>query len=197
LGCDISEEALVKAKKYAESERVKNFEFQRKPINEFLISMPGTEIADVIFMTEVTFFYPEWKTDFPRIVALLKPGGILVMSFRSQYFYGLCIARQRAWDNLDRLLREGRGRVLGGTMEFTWQRSEEIRELFCTNHGLKLLNLFGIGCCSGIPGDPHDHICQPSRIGKHEQENLMRLELELGSSVPDAGRYILAIGEKC
>jgi hypothetical protein len=68
--------------------------------------------------------------------------------------------------------------------------------LLIRDHGLDLLELCGIGVCSGIPGDPHDHIVQPSQLDSGEKDHLMRLELELGRSVPDAGRYMLTVARK-
>jgi hypothetical protein len=55
------------------------------------------------------------------------------------------------------------------------------------------LDLRGIGVCSGISADPHDSICQPSELNDDERVKSMGLEIELGKSVLDGGRYMLAI----
>jgi hypothetical protein len=59
-----------------------------------------------------------------------------------------------------------------------------------------LVTLQGIGVASGIPGDSHDSIARPSMLDDSQRASLMKVELALGESVPDAGRYMLAIGRK-
>jgi len=73
---------------------------------------------------------------------------------------------------------------------------QRTNDLFVNKYRLELLELRGLGVCSGIPGDPHDSICQPSQLTIEERDKLMELELELGKTVPDAGRYILAVLRK-
>jgi hypothetical protein len=146
----------------------------------------------------VTFFYPEWQLDLPKIVESLKPGGILVMSFKSKYFYALTIARHRVWENVDMLINQTQGRIgRGSPVEFTWQTSAEVREVLVGKFGLNLIDLVGIGVLSGMKGhDPHDYIVEPSLLNDSEREALMKLELALAPQIPDAGRYILAVARK-
>ena len=60
----------------------------------------------------------------------------------------------------------------------------------------KILNTCAIGCCSGIKGDPHSSIVRPSLLHEKEKEILMKLEIDLAESVPDAGRYMLCVVKK-
>jgi hypothetical protein len=131
-----------------------------------------------------------------EIMRVLRPGALLLMSFRSQYFDALYLVRGRLWHNMGMLLEKRRGHIFDGLVEFSWQTSEEIRSLLTCGHGLELLEQCGIGVCSGIPGDPHDHIVRPSQLDSGEKNHLMELELELGRNVPDAGRYILVVAKK-
>ena len=195
LACDISETAIAVARQNANEARLRNVEFRLESIGQILQSC-GTESQDIVIMTEVTFFYPDWRLQMAEIMRVLRPGALLVISFRSQYFDALCLARGRFWHNTGMLLEKRRGYIFDGQMEFTWQTSGEIRTLLTYDHRLELLELCGIGVGSGIPGDPHDHIVRPSQLDSVEQDYLMRLELELGRSVPDAGRYILAVALK-
>ena len=65
------------------------------------------------------------------------------------------------------------------------------------DHELDLLELRAIGVCSGILGDePHGHIVMSSQLDSMAQDHLMKQELGLSRSVPDAGRYILAVAQK-
>ena len=68
--------------------------------------------------------------------------------------------------------------------------------LFDQEHDLTLLELKGVGVCSGMQYDPHDYICQPSLLNAEERKQLMKLELDLGNIFPDGGRYILAVACK-
>ncbi|MEB3828458.1 methyltransferase domain-containing protein [Phormidium sp. CCY1219] len=197
IGCDFSPEAISTAKQYAREASVTNITYRVKTISECLESIqPNT--CDVIIMTEVTFFYPKWQLDLPKIVESLKPGGILVMSFKTKYFYALTIARHRVWENVDMVINQTQGRIgRGSPVEFTWQTSAEIRDILTDKFGLTLLELVGIGVVSGMEGhDPHDNIVQPSLLNRSEREALMKLEQALAPQVPDAGRYILAVARK-
>jgi 2-polyprenyl-3-methyl-5-hydroxy-6-metoxy-1,4-benzoquinol methylase len=195
LACDISETAVAAARQNADEARLRNVEFQLESIGQTLQSC-GTESQDIVMMTEVTFFYPDWRLQMAEIMRVLRPGALLLMSFRSQYFDALCLVRGRFWHNTGMLLVERRGHIFDAQMEFSWQTSGEIRSLWTCDYELDLLELCGIGVCSGIPGDPHDHIVRPSQLDSLDQDHLMRLEMELGRSVPDAGRYILAVARK-
>lgn len=197
IACDFSPDAISTAKQYAQESSVTNISYRVQTISECLETIEPNS-CDVILMTEVTFFYPEWQLDLPKIVESLKPGGILVMSFKTKYFYALTIARHRVWENVDMLLQQSQGRInRGSPVEFTWQTSTEIREILTDKFGLILLDLVGIGVVSGMEGhDPHDNIVQPSLLNSLEKKELMKLELALASQVPDAGRYILAIARK-
>ncbi|MBD2424567.1 class I SAM-dependent methyltransferase [Phormidium sp. FACHB-1136] len=197
IACDLSPGAISTAKQYSQESSVTNISYRVQTVSECLKTIePNT--CDVILMTEVTFFYPEWQLDLPKIVESLKPRGILVMSFKSKYFYALMIARHRVWENVDMLINQTQGRIgRGSSVEFTWQTSTEIREILTDKFGLTLLDLVGIGVVSGMEGhDPHDNIVQPSLLNNSEREALMKLELALAPQVPDAGRYILAVARK-
>ncbi len=195
VGCDISADAIAMAKNYAAKNSVNNIDFRVQEISCCLKSI-GENFADIIFFTEVVFCYPDWKSVLPEIIKSLRPGDIIVMSFRSQYFNALSLVRNRLWSEIQTLLRLRIGSLLGSLTTFTWQTSDEIRSLLVTSYSLELLELRGIGVCSGIPADPHDYICCPSHLNEDEREVLMNLEIELGKSVPDGARYILALARK-
>jgi SAM-dependent methyltransferase len=195
LACDISGPAIIAARRNADKASLRNLEFRVESIERTLQSC-ATESQDVVMMTEVTFFFPEWQEQMTEIIRVLRPGALLLMSFRSQYFNALCLVRGRLWHNMGMLLEDRCGRIFDAQSEFSWQTSGDIRSLLTCDHRLALLELCGIGSCSGIAADPHDYIVRPSQLDCGEQDHLMKLELELGRSVPDAGRYILAVAQK-
>jgi SAM-dependent methyltransferase len=193
LGVDVSEQAVEKAIGYGSNMGVTNVQFKVSTIEAAVSSLPRASFQ-LVLMTEVTFFYPDWEKLFPEMVALLAPGGILGISFRPLYFDALHIVDSKSGD-LNMLLSKRRGRVFGGSVEFTWQTSAEVRRLI-NDAGLALLDLAGIGCCSGIEGDPHAKLVRPSQLSESGRKALMQLEIEIGKDLPDAGRYMLALARK-
>ena len=194
MGCDLSPEAIEQAKVYGQKENTKNIEWRVQDLGASLNELKP-QTLDSILITEVTIFYPQWKQDLPKMVNGLKPGGLLIISFRSQYFDSLILVKKRNWASLKQVIKEREGAIFGSSTVYTWQTSSEIKEVI-KGAGLELLELRGIGTCSGIPADPHDYICQPAELTADERKELMNAELELGKSVPDAGRYILAVAKK-
>lgn len=195
LACDASSSAIQAARQYAAAASMANVEFRVSAIRECLDSL-ASDSVDVVVMTEVTFYYPGWKDDLARIARVMRPGGTLILSSRSQYFDALCLVRDGLWEDTETLIRDREGRIFGPSLTFTWQTAAELRDLLERGHGFEVLDIRGLGVCSGIPGDPHATICEPSRLTDVERDRLMRLEVELGPTVPDAGRYIVAIARK-
>ena len=152
--------------------------------------------VDVVFFLEVIFFLPNYEAVLTHIVRVLKPGGFLMASFRSQYFDVLFSLKHGMWDSLNVLLNQRGGRLWGKDIFFNWHTADEIAEILENKYALQLLELRGIGCCSGIAGDPFGDIVSPSKLSKSEFDRLMDVELEMGRHVPDAGRYILTIAQK-
>lgn len=195
VGCDISESAINYAKSYALEENIKNVDFRNTSISD-TIGEEASNSIDLIFMTEVTFFYPNWINDMPIIINRLKAGGLLVISFRPQYFYLLHLIRNKMFHNINLLFEGNSGSILDNSINYTWLTSKGIIEFFETKYKLQVKEMFGIGTCSGISGDPHDSIISPSKLLLNDRKKLFDAEMILGKQLPDAGRYILSIIEK-
>lgn len=195
-GVDISPGAIDQAR--ANTRSLANVGVVVSEICAFLKEVQTSSI-DLVFMTEVTFFYPAWMDAFREICRVVRPGAIVVMSFRSQYYYALALVNNGAFEELETVSvkRQANLQLFGSSdLVFTWQTSDEIRKLFADPPGFELLSLAGIGCLSGIKFDPHQHMAEPAQLSKTNQERLRRLETDLGPTVPDAGRYILAVARK-
>ena len=195
VACDLSASAIAEAKGYADRDATDNIEFQVLPIADCLESLDD-ESCDAILLIEITLFYPQWQEAVVDAIRTLKPGGVLFVSFRSQYFDALSLVRSRRWEDVQHVLQQRKGTIFGSSTVFTWQTSGEVRTLLIESVGLDLLELRGIGVCSGIANDPHDHICRPSQLTEVERQKLMKIELELGKTMPDSGRYMLAVARK-
>lgn len=194
-GIDLSAQAISQAKSYAKLKSLTNVEFINQSIEMALKSFNKNEF-DVIFLTEVVFFWPEWKKYLPKIRSLLKPGGLFILSSRSQYFNALCLVKIKNWFFVNELINKSQGRIFNSPITFAWQTGNQIKSLLESTFKFKILDQRGIGVCSGILGDPHGILCEPSTLDDEAKKSLMKLELYFGRQIPDAGRYILTIAKK-
>jgi len=194
-GIDFSPSAIESARRYAEARELRNIEFRCTPIPEAVQDF-SPETFRGILMTEVTFYFPDWEHEIARIRDLLTPGGWLFVAFRPQYYNALQIVKDRRWEAVDLLLERRRGHILGGPVEYSWMTSQEIHDRFTNKFGMDVIRIVGIGCCSGIPGDPHAVLAEPSHLPVEDLPYLERLEAWFGRQIPDAGRYMLLITRK-
>ena len=195
IGVDFSKTAVEQASQYASESGLSNIDYYMTDILSFL-KEKNSNSFDGVLLLEVTFFLPEYRSVLKEIKRILKLGGLLFVSFRSQYFDALYSVSKCNWNDIDTILKNRIGRLGGGDVYFTWQTSSEIVNLMEKELKFEILDLCGIGCCSGIEGDPHASIARPSYLNKNEKDILMKLEIDLANSVPDAGRYILCIARK-
>ena len=194
-GVDLSETAVELAGFYAAQRGAENVTFSISDIVGFTAGLDDA-CADGIIITEVLLFTPDAPDILGQAKRLLKPGGVLVASFRSQYFYALAMADEGTFEAIPTLLNARTGRLMGGEVWFNWNSAEEVRAWLEDDLALTVEDMFGVGICSGIAGDPHASIARPSTLNPDDRGTLMDLELELGRRVPDAGRYILAVARK-
>ncbi len=151
--------------------------------------------VDGVVLTEVTFFEPRFGDLLTKICTALRPNAVLAASFRPQYYYALCAVAAAAWDDAERVVGQRAGELLGCGCTLTWQTSAEVRALLAAK-GFTVDGLVGIGPCSGIRGDPHSSITRPSRLSDAVQRRLARVEDSVGETLPDAGRYMLALARR-
>lgn len=195
VGVDLSDLAVDQARQYAAGAGINNASFFVSDVASYLAGLES-ESSSTILLAEILYFTPDAEDILVNAVRVLKTGGFLIASFRSQYFYALVLAQQGLYAKLDDLMECRSGRLLGGDVWFNWNSAAEVRDLLTSRLGLELLDLAGIGACSGIAGDPHAAVLRPAKLTEAERAQVMRAEMRLGRSVPDAGRYILAIGRK-
>ena len=192
-GIDISEDAI----RYANELFVKNrnVEFIVGNYSSYLDSFPNYSF-DILVFTEVSFFFPEWKNDFKKVLSKLKPNGRIIFSTRSSYFNVLSQISTGNFMDALRISTTEEGNIsLADAMQFSWNSSKELIEFF-QNQKTRILSISGIGVCSGIKGDPLAKIAVPSELNIYDRNILKNIENTFSTLIPDAGRYILVIASK-
>ncbi|MFA6387269.1 MAG: methyltransferase domain-containing protein [Candidatus Paceibacterota bacterium] len=195
IGVDFSKEAIGRARRYTDEASLHNIDYYTADILSFLKENDDNSF-DGVLLLEVIFYLPNYHLVLEEVKRVLKPGGLLFASFRSQYFNILYNINKRNWNDINTVFKNRIGRLGDGDVYFTWQTSDEIAYIIGKELKFKVLDLCGIGCCSGIEGDPHACIAKPACLNKDKRDVLMKLEIDLANAVPDAGRYILCTAQK-
>jgi SAM-dependent methyltransferase len=195
LGIDLAEAAIQEATRHAKETGTPNSTFAVGEMCSFLQNQPDG-FCDAIMFLEAAFFFPEFRSALAKMARVLKPGGLLFASFRPQYFYLLATLKNgRRWQEAAMVLERREGRLWGGHGCFTWQTNEDARDILSAA-GLEVLERIGIGCCSGLAGDPLSDILNPAVASDLDRKNLLSLELAIGKALPDCGRYMLFVARK-
>jgi len=193
-GVDLTPSAVEKARGRAAARGLSNVTFHQGDARGFARGLAEAS-ANALLLLEVTFFLPTYRDLLREMARLVRPGGVLFVSFRSQYYNLLQTVWSWRLDGAEMALREREGYLWGEPVWYTWQTPEDIRGLF-QDLGLRLLGLRGIGVCSGLEEDPHGAIIRPSQLPPEDQDRLMAIECAAAEPYAACGRYILAVAEK-
>lgn len=194
-GVDLSAHAISQAKATCAEHKFSGLSFTQSNITQYLETQPDNTV-DIVLFNEVAFFDPNYKTVLLEAKRVLKQGGLLFASFRSQFYNLLWMISQSLWLDVAKVIEKREGRLGSSSVVFTWLSSFELRELLREKLGLDLLTLSSIGSCSGIVGDPHAHISRPSALDQEEQAILMKAEMLIADQIPDTGRYMFVAARK-
>jgi len=195
FGVDFSRTAVEQARNSVAGQGLGNVNFKVGDLLEYLNSQPD-ECVSCVLLLEVLIFHPEYNAVLSEVKRVLRKPGILFLSVRSEYFYALSLVQGGMFENADLLLKERTGRLYGSDVCFNWHTVGEVSEILTENHGFKVHDVVGIGCCSGIANDPLASIVRPSQLGESDKKILMEIECKVGRTVPDGGRYMLFTAEK-
>ena len=194
IGVDLSQRAINYAIENSPTDS-SNLEYKVRTIKESLAEQADHSV-DIIIMTEVTVFYPEWIGDISEIQRCLKPGGVFITTFRSRYYNLLhCIANNN-WESIDEILNKDEGFLFGNPTKFQWKDKSQISKIIEEELGFTLNEIYGIGSCSGIEGDPFSRLCMPENLSVEQKILLGDAEDKMGKMLPDASRYILTVATK-
>ncbi|MEA1984392.1 MAG: methyltransferase domain-containing protein [Euryarchaeota archaeon] len=185
-GVDLSSNAIQLAKKYASEKNITNIHFDvkdiTKPFNDY-----KSEKYDCILCTEVIYMIENYEEVLAELYRMVKKDGMIFVAFRDKYYYLLHAIKNRRFEDAKLILSNKNG-VMGGYLN--WHTNQEILNLV-SSFNLKNIELYGIGICSGIEGDPLSSIVEPQNITPDEQEILFEIEMTLSTEYSNAGRYVL------
>jgi SAM-dependent methyltransferase len=188
-GVDFVPELLSDARRYARDSGVSNAEFVESDVIEFLKRQPDATYSAALCI-EVPFIVPDLETLLRELARVLRPGGLLVASFRTRYFLVLHGVAHRNWDLAGAVLDAKSGPLPGMGWQNRHSAADVLHDL--SDAGFVDVQVAGVGNCSGIAGDPLAQIARPSKLSSAELPRLAEIERAVGTSHPDTGRYIVA-----
>ena len=195
FGVDLSEEALQTAKTNSTKAGLKNVSFLHSNIGDFLDKLGDSSLNMALF-TEVAFILPGWEEVVSKIFQKLSPGGVFIASFRSTYYTLMLQLRTKNFLSAIEILQSNEGRVTPhDDLIFTWIDSSDL-ERFCIQKGMDVVEVFGIGTSSGIPGDLLEIFAQPGILREDQLSILEVIEEKYAHILPDLGRYIAIVVKK-
>jgi ubiquinone/menaquinone biosynthesis C-methylase UbiE len=194
VGVDLSEQALTAAAGYIEARGIENVELRSADAIAFL-SKEADSSAELVLFVEVTEWMEGYRKALAEIARVLKPGGTLFASLRTQYHQLLSEVKKKRLDAA-RTARDARSAHLGDTpVAFTWQTVEDVRTLL-DELGFEIVGLYAIGVLSGTPADPLTSIARPAQLAEKERAQLLELELSLAEQYAGCGRYTAVIATR-
>lgn len=189
IGVDLLAESVEAAAANADRAGLGNAEFFEGDVLSFLARQPDGTFGAALFL-EVGFQVLDLPRHLEELRRVLRPGGLLLASFRTQHYLALAGVLRRDWQLATTVLRSRSGQLRGMGWQ-NWQSAHDATALL-EGSGFSAVELQGMGLCSGIAGDPLAAVAQPSVLGEADLEALASVETELGAAYPDIGRYVLA-----
>ena len=189
VGVDLIGDSVRNAREHARRAGVDNAEFREADLLEFLRDEETGRYEAALFL-EVSLQLLDAQGVLRELHRVLRPGGLLLASFRGRCYLAQLAALRRNWEQGRIVMREWSG-TLPELGRQAWQNAEEVERLL-GEVGFGRPRLSGVGLCSGIEGDPLATLVRPSELGSDERRELAVLEDALAEEAPDAGRYVLA-----
>lgn len=152
---------------------------------------------DAILAIEVLYNCPQYKAVIARMSELLQPGGYLLISHRTRFYYLVQnLARKQFTDALY-VARNKAGRLPKGQhrIYYNWQTSADLDELY-GSAGMKILLKYPIGPYSGFAPDPLETVCDPGKLSENERQLLREIEMNYDRETQMAARYVLVVAQK-
>ena len=141
---------------------------------------------DLVLCAEVLYLYPHFELLMKSMLRVLKPGGFLITSHRTRFYYLMKALIQKDLKTARFIAENHEGRLWG--TYFNWQTVEELRTLY-SKLGLQIEGIRPIGIFSEI-------LLAPGGMDAHLQDQLFEIEKDSFDEVTGCTRYLLAVGRK-
>jgi 2-polyprenyl-3-methyl-5-hydroxy-6-metoxy-1,4-benzoquinol methylase len=155
------------------------------------------ERYDVVLCVAVLYTCPDFRDIVAELVRVMRPGGLLLATFRPPYYFVTTLLRQGKVRQALAVARSSEGvlRIATAPSYYNWQTEDELAALY-DQSGLHVVELRPLGVFSGTGYDGMAGVADPERL-KDTRERAALEELEKGAdAVRGAGRYTLAVGRK-
>ncbi|MBI1976938.1 MAG: class I SAM-dependent methyltransferase [Candidatus Omnitrophica bacterium] len=183
-GIDTSGLSLNHAQKHCRESGVKA-KFLKGDIGRVCPSLEEGSF-DAVLCAEVLYLHPHYETLMKNMIRVLKPGGLLVTSHRTKFYYLMKALAQKDYPTA-RFIAENNEGSLWGTY-FNWQTVRQLRQLHQLL-GLRSQGIHPIGIFSEI-------YLAPGELEPSLQDQLFQIEKDPFDEITGCTRYLLAVGEK-
>jgi len=185
-GIDISTVSIEKARQYAK-ERGIPIDFRVFDITNERGDIFGNDF-DCIICTEMIYMIKNPDNLIRELRNLIKPGGLIIISFRTRLYYLLHFIMRGSWNDAELIANNYSGMLFDG-IKFNWVTIEKIAEMYSAM-GINPKKFRAIGPCSGIEGDPQACFSIPAALNDNERVQLKTIEILMAEIYPEAGRYL-------
>ena len=187
IGIDTSSFALRRARHHADQVGV-SVAWHRADLLTFL-ARDSTPMFDAIVCAEVLYQQQAYRTMLRALADALRPGGLLFVSHRSQFYYLVEALRHRNEATAQQVIASREGWFAGPWPEagyYNWQTEDELRALYQTC-GLDWIAVYPIDRLAWLSG------MSPSTLSEPQREQWLARELETNGLPATFGRYALAV----
>ncbi len=143
---------------------------------------------DIVVCTEVTYLSARYREMVQALAGAVRPGGLLCVSHRPQFYYLLEALRQYDVPTAGEVLRRREG-PFRDSAYYNWQTEDELRELY-GSLGLPRIALYPIDRFAWLSG------ITLSKLTSQQREQLREVELAAPESGTGFARFILVIAKK-
>lgn len=182
-GVDTSGFALKRAKDHCKARGV-SISFLKGDVSKIL--KENTHAFDVILCVEVLYLREKWREFLALFREHLRPGGLLIISHRTKFFYITQALKQNDFESALFVMEHSEGDLWNSY--FNWQTVEELETLY-REIGFPKVHLYPIGTFSEI-------LIDPEALPPENRKRLFRIENEFHDERRGCARYLLACAQK-
>lgn len=164
-------------------------QFRKESIAETCSSAEG-RLFDIVVCTELLYNLPSPEQFVLKLSALVKPGGVLLVSHRTKGYYIYRFLKEKKFEDIQHIL--GRSH-----MYYNAQSREELIKIY-SEAGFSEIKISPVGIFSGFGNDSFACFANPGKVTSPNRESLFHLETnkELQQLFGENARYWLVCAVK-